>query len=55
MKFSVGEYITIISNCYLIEELKQIEELFDEEVDNYSTFEKTVIYNRIQKRKLQIT
>jgi len=51
MKFSIGEYATIINHCYSVDEIVSVEEIFDEQADDYSIFERQVTYNRIERRK----
>jgi len=51
MKFSIGEYAIIINHCYSVDEIVSVEEIFDEQADGYSLFERQVTYNRIERRK----
>jgi len=50
MKFSIGEYKKIVSHCYTNEDIDRAKELFKDDYDFYTEFERQVIRDMINLR-----
>ena len=50
MKYSIEDYTIISNNCKNLQDIEKVKEIFKEEQENYTRFEKQVILNRINRR-----